>query len=453
MMSDWSSFKDDKKHMDAWREFLSEEKKDKKLLNELRFLQMLGWQKLNREDQQAVAVLADKMMNDEKFMNQYFDPNTDKIRWLYKLKNLMATTWTAAGLPNSKLNVLRLLSVIQQKLEKDPESYIQRYQADESLFAKALEKVERDLKGATQKELNDPSSELQQAAAGVDPKTGKNIKIPIKNPLTTLAKAKIITPQQASKIFTAVDAFLKKAGFQNVLSEEFINEQTPFGGVTATPMGRGRTGTRTRDTAAAAQARVVTPELGSVIDLSAMGIAPANQTQVAHVLDQVLKPYKLTVNTGTSAAAAPAQTKPDTAPAQAKPDTAPDGAKPEAAKTASSDVSLSQLVRQDFTKGKPPRGVVKLGQQLKSFMDNREVSDVLAKNLVGKKVVTQLPPELQSLISIDQLRDFVVKNFPAASGDEVDALLQSVRGRKIVAEQLVRRLIVKETQRVLNEKR
>ena len=64
-MSDWSSFKDDKKHMDAWREFLSEETEeaDPIVLNEVfqgaaDLLKMLGWRKLPAHERFQVEDLA-----------------------------------------------------------------------------------------------------------------------------------------------------------------------------------------------------------------------------------------------------------------------------------------------------------------------------------------------------------------------------------------------------------
>ena len=115
----------------------------------------------------------------------------------------------------------------------------------------------------------------------------------------------------------------------------------------------------------------------------------------------------------------------------------------------SDDVSLSQIVKQDFTTGDPPRGVVKLGRALKSFIDNRNVNNDLAKQLVGKQVVTQLPPEMRNLITIDQLRDFIRKNFPAAHEEEMEALLQSVENRKVIAEHILHSMILEEIQRVV----
>ena len=117
------------------------------------------------------------------------------------------------------------------------------------------------------------------------------------------------------------------------------------------------------------------------------------------------------------------------------------------------EVSLSQIVVRVSSKKGSSRGVVKLDQQLKSFIDNNKVSDILTKNLVGKQVVTQIPPELQSLITIDRLRTFIREKFPKATQDDIDALLQSVEDRKIIAEHIIHCVIFEETQRVLNEKK
>ena len=112
-------------------------------------------------------------------------------------------------------------------------------------------------------------------------------------------------------------------------------------------------------------------------------------------------------------------------------------------------MSLSQIVKQDFTTGDPPLGVVKLGRALKSFIDNRNVHNDLAKQLVGKQVVTQLPPEMRNLITIDQLRDFVRNKFPGAEEEEMEALLQSVENRKVIAEHILHSIILEEIQRVV----
>ena len=115
----------------------------------------------------------------------------------------------------------------------------------------------------------------------------------------------------------------------------------------------------------------------------------------------------------------------------------------------SDDVSLSQIVKQDFTTGDPQRGVVKLGRALKSFINNRNVDDKLANQLVGKQVVKQLPPEMRNLITIDQLRDFIWKNFPTAKEEDMEALLQSVENRKVIAEHILHSIILEEIQRVV----
>ena len=141
---------------------------------------------------------------------------------------------------------------------------------------------------------------------------------------------------------------------------------------------------------------------------------------------------------------------PEEEPEPAQP--APTPVEPEASSAPvkkSDDVSLSQIVKQDFTKGDPPRGVVKLGRALNGFIKDRNVDNNLVNQLVGKQVVTQLPPEMRNLITIDQLRDFIKKNFPNAKEEEMDALLQSVENRKVIAEHILHSIILEEIQRVV----
>lgn len=144
--------------------------------------------------------------------------------------------------------------------------------------------------------------------------------------------------------------------------------------------------------------------------------------------------------------------QPTTAPVSEEPPTIQMPPSPQDSK-GPEEVSLSQIVVRVSSKKGSSRGVVKLDQQLKSFIDNNKVSDILTKNLVGKQVVTQIPPELQSLITIDRLRTFIRKKFPKATQDDIDALLQSVEDRKIIAEHIIHCVIFEETQRVLNEKK
>ena len=140
--------------------------------------------------------------------------------------------------------------------------------------------------------------------------------------------------------------------------------------------------------------------------------------------------------------------QPTTAPVSEEPPTIQMPPSPQDSK-GPEEVSLSQIVVRVSSKKGSSRGVVKLDQQLKSFIDNNKVSDILTKNLVGKQVVT----ELQSLITIDRLRTFIREKFPKATQDDIDALLQSVEDRKIIAEHIVHCVIFEETQRVLNEKK
>lgn len=141
----------------------------------------------------------------------------------------------------------------------------------------------------------------------------------------------------------------------------------------------------------------------------------------------------------------PAQAAPTAVEPKEEPE--PEASSPDVKK--SDDVSLSQIVKQDFTTGTPSRGVVKLGRALKSFIDNRNVDNDLAKQLVGKQVVAQLPPEMRNLITIDQLRDFITKSFPNAKKEDMEALLQSVENRKVIAEHILHSIILEEIQRVV----
>ena len=102
----------------------------------------------------------------------------------------------------------------------------------------------------------------------------------------------------------------------------------------------------------------------------------------------------------------------------------------------SDDVSLSQIVKQDFTTGDPPRGVVKLGRALKSFINNRNVDDKLANQLVGKQVVKQL-------------EGYFADKMEKPKEEDMEALLQSVENRKVIAEHILHSIILEEIQRVV----
>jgi len=465
-MSDWSSFKDDKKHMDAWRDFLSEETKeaDPLVLNEILqgaadLLKMLGWRKRSGVEQAQVEDLAEKIMQDEKMMQVYFTEKGERFsaKMMRHYEKLMA----AAGFPGTKANLLTLAGFINFKLFKEKSTWTKAYQADIGLYNAALGRINKILKGEIQDELKDPESELQPAAAGIDPKTGQRIttKLPIKSTISKMLTNQLLTGDQATQIFRAIDAFLKKSGFPNRLAEEFINEQTPFGGVASPVTGRGRRPASTRRADPKG-----TADLGTVIDLSKIGIKPESQAQVRDILNKLLEPYKLTVNTGDAADRAPAQAKPDTAPAQAEPDTAPAGAKPEAEVAKDSkDFKIDRLSASRVAlKGiddQNARRKIRAFLSTKNLPANIDEKDPLITGIlqVVRGMVEPFTSRYKKTAPTLSPGASLKRQGAAMMAEGVFQKLISDAFMPIILEEIkrerIRRLIVKETQRVLNEKR
>ena len=466
-MSDWSSFKDDKKHMDAWRQFLSEETKeaDPVVLNEIfqgatDLLKVLGLRKLSGIEQAKMENLANEIMQDEDYMQSLFTEKGDLSRW-DKFARVGQALNAAVGIPGTKLNLLRLVSIIHYKLDKEKNTWMSTYLADPALYDKAVDRVQKLVKKGAREELNNPKSELQQAAAGIDPKTGQRIttKLPIKSTISKMLTNQLLTGDQATQIFRAIDAFLKKSGFPNRLAEEFINEQAPFGGVASPVTGRGRRPASTRRADPKG-----TADLGTVIDLSKIGIKPESQAQVRDILNKLLEPYKLTVNAGDAADRAPTQAKPDTAPAQAKPDTAPAGAKPEAEVAKDSKdftidrLSASRVVMKGID-DQNARRKIRAFLSTKNLPANIDEKDPLITGIlqVVRGMVEPFTSRYKKTAPTLSPKASLKRQGAAMMAEGVFQKLISDAYMPIILEEIkrerIRRLIVKETQRVLNEKR
>ena len=116
-MSDWSSFNDDKKHMDAWREFLSEDKNksDKEQLDEVSFLQSIGLQKMDPEEQKQINALADKIVANPNALPADINPKTGARTTNAIVGSVLAKYLQMFGIPTNNYNALYLMNALVNK--------------------------------------------------------------------------------------------------------------------------------------------------------------------------------------------------------------------------------------------------------------------------------------------------------------------------------------------------
>jgi len=150
-MSDWSSFQDDKKRMDDWREFLSEDKNksDKEQLNEVSFLQSLGLQKMTPEEDKKIDKLAQSFIDNPEDVKHLLNPKTGRLTAPGHMAGPAVKMFQMMGVPYNDYNMSRLFDATVKTLSGTDLGYHQ-----DQLIA-AIKRASKQIKQKIQKEFDE----------------------------------------------------------------------------------------------------------------------------------------------------------------------------------------------------------------------------------------------------------------------------------------------------------
>tara|TARA_Y100000593_G_scaffold7563_1_gene14162 strand:- start:8094 stop:9704 length:1611 start_codon:yes stop_codon:yes gene_type:complete len=366
-MSDWSSFNNDKKHMDSWRKFLSEDKNkgDKEQLNEVSFLQSLGLQKMDPEENKKIDDLAKYILDNPKYVDGLLDRKTGRVKLGARMGGGLAVKmFQMLGVPYNDYNLLRVFEKLMSMA--DPEgATVDDFVAAQAgarprldRLMPALKRASKQIKQKIEKEFEenpenfespdlgslsqyekdkpDEEAEEEAPAASADPDTAEpetgQASVRVGQTTRNLA-GHLMTMDQARFIQAMVIRALNQAGYgksirmdeSTKLLKQFLTDPAVLlkelliadiiTEITATGRGYDPAPRRTP----ARPSRALAP-----IDLGGAGIKPENQRKVKRILDKMLSGVGLEVEFG--------PTKPDPRFADRTPEPeAPAAAEPRAA--------------------------------------------------------------------------------------------------------------------------
>jgi len=164
-MSDWSSFQGDKGRHDKWREFLFEDKNkgDKEQLNEVSFLQSVGFQRLKPEEDARIQAIADEILASPR-LDLLFNKEAGRMNPIVEYSPILFYMLQTIGWPANNVNLLRATSLLLDLGGVNPASFAGNQEhLDEWL--EALKRVENKLKEDIKKEVE--KARKQTDSAGI----------------------------------------------------------------------------------------------------------------------------------------------------------------------------------------------------------------------------------------------------------------------------------------------
>ena len=446
-MSNWSSFKGDKKHMDDWRTFLTESKSPQKI-------EEIEWFGAKKRREKA-ALGTDKKLADGRWLRSGEDwvakkKNVDKVRLKKYRKDFLegkhVASW-AKLMRQSDIDIDELLEWIHWRFEKGfSGEEIQKIEKLRTERDARPEEAEEEAAEAEEEEAEEEEAEEEEAAEAEEeetsaadpdapqPESGQaSVRV---GQMTRNLAGHLMTMDQANFIQGMVLRALNQAGYGNAirmdestkLLKQFLTDPAVLlkelliadiiTEITAT--GRGydpgprRTPART--------SRALAP-----IDLGGAGIKPENQRKVKNLLDKMLAGVGLEVAFG------PTKPDPRFATSGAEPEAAaaePEAAAAEPEAAAAQDIKISTSSRY----GKAT-----------SFED-------IAAQLLGLSGLPDPNKDRENNRKVKQLTAKITQVMKKALQNEFGASL----GKVTIYENnqaKIEKLFIEEFQRVLNEKR
>ena len=482
-MSDWSSFQGDKNRHDKWRSFLTESKEPKKI-EEMESYFDTGAGLADAFDQaredkrrERRALKTDKKLSsadDQNIGAAILDWYRKDIEKNKKVNRQDYIKKTIADFKKSYADPEKSAPRILRDRNITPEEFIEwiRWR---SLFPESKREELEALRAE-----RDASPEENPEAATADPDAPQpesgQASVRVGQTVRNLA-GHLMTMDQAKLVQALVIRALNKAGYGKAIRMDESKSSKLLRRFLKNPKVLYEIATSGYSHAASQQSQRQarrTSQALPVIDLSSVGIKPENQAQVKNILDRMLSGVGLEVEFGPArsqsqpAAAAepkaPAAAKPKApaaaepkAPAAAKPEVAAD---PEGKDTAAFRVSASEvqsvLTSPDASMG-PGRS---FRSKLVKYLRNYDLPKEAHANSTLVKGITNA---IRDMLKVGPYTKKPDPRLPQYKGpnpqQQTRSLEESINNifLPIILEEIkrerIRRLIVEETQRVLNEKR